>query len=365
MDAMGFSVNAKALGGLADMLDRRAHDLLKTAGYVTVHSTLQGGPGLVNVLSGAHGKIVDEIVAFLRRAATSYLTEYSIAVSLAVEAYTTSDQGSSARLDASLPGLDSLPPPSAQPADQSVGPEIFTDPAKLVLKIPPDYHADFPYQPSWADVISPTSIPRDVIWAVSHLAVDLGLIDRPVDPYEAFTVPLFGDWAGLERFSFALRQTVQALSYVCERVDSGTATQDRIWTGHAATNCAVALGRFTFDLQDAQGLLQEIANSYHDIAVSARAKEAALASLVSVAIDVAATFGVEAFVEAPRAAEAASKLATVLPDIMRGIEGLHASVEGGKSIAELRADDLVPLLTGSMNASLPGTMPALPTPARG
>src|SRR6266550_8193051 len=119
---MGFSVNAKALGGMADMLDRRAHDLLKTADYVTAHSTLDVGPGLLNALSGAHGKIVKEDDGFLRRAATSYLTEYSIAVSLAIESYSTSDQGSSDRLDARMPGLDSLPPPSAHPADQSVGP---------------------------------------------------------------------------------------------------------------------------------------------------------------------------------------------------------------------------------------------------
>ena len=50
---MGFSVNAKALGGLVDMLDRRAHDLLRTADYVRAQSTLVGGPGLFNELFGA------------------------------------------------------------------------------------------------------------------------------------------------------------------------------------------------------------------------------------------------------------------------------------------------------------------------
>jgi len=359
---MGFSVNAKALGGLVDMLDRRAHDLLRTADYVRAQSILVGGPGLFNELFGAHEKIVGEVDAFLRRAAVDHLTEYSIAVSLAVEAYSTTDQTSSARFDGTLVGNAR---PTTVPADQALGPQIFADPAKLVLKIPPDYHAQYPYHPSWADVVSPTSIPRDAIWGLSWIAANLGLIPRPVDPYEGFTVPLLGDWAGLERYSFALRQAVQALSHVCDRVNAGAALLDRIWTGHAAGNCAVALGRFTVDLQDAQGLLQEIANSYHDIAAAARVKEAALAELVAVTIDIAGSFGVEALIEGPREVEAASRLAKVLPDILHGIEALHASVVGGRSIAELRAGDLVPLLTGSANAGMSSTMPALPNRARG
>src|SRR6266542_1560487 len=207
MDRMEFSVNTKALAGLGDMLDRRAHDLTRTAGYVDAQSYLQWCPCLLNVLTGAHDRIVREVDGFLRRAGNSHLHQYSVAVNGAIQEYRGSDQAADARLDATLPGgVDSLPPTWAKPADQSLGPEIFADPAPLVLKIPPDFRAEHPFEPSWTDVFGPSSIDRDVLWAISKVGVRLGVLDEPIDAFEAFTLPLCGDWAGLERFSFALRQ---------------------------------------------------------------------------------------------------------------------------------------------------------------
>src|SRR2546430_15895493 len=68
MEAMEFSVNAKALVGLVDMLDRRGADIGRVANYVNAQSALQWGPGLLNNnFRAAHKKVGEEVIAFLRR----------------------------------------------------------------------------------------------------------------------------------------------------------------------------------------------------------------------------------------------------------------------------------------------------------
>src|SRR2546430_7292510 len=363
MERMEFSVNTRALPGLADMWARRDHDLTRTADYLDAQSVLQWGQGLLNAMFGTHERIIKEVDAFLRRAGGSYLHRYSLAVAGAVEDYRTSDLSANARVDAILPGL---PAPGGQLADQTLGPEIFADPRKLVLKIPPDFRGEFAYQPTWTDLLSPSTIDRDVIWSLTGVAAKLGLLPHPIDPYETFTLPLFGDWPGMARVSFALTQVAQAVSFVGERIDSGAVALDRVWTGHAASNCAEALGRFTLDLEDAEGILYELATMYHDVAVAAHDKAEALSVLVALVLDIAGSLGVEAIVElvtdAPKVVAAASKIAQLIPDIQRIVESLHQIVEGAQRLGELRTDALTIALHGSMNAHLPDDMPVLPTP---
>src|SRR5256886_17409602 len=68
MEAMEFSVNAKALVGLVDMLDRRGADIGRVANYVNAQSALEWGPGLLNNnFRAAHKKVGEEVIAFLRR----------------------------------------------------------------------------------------------------------------------------------------------------------------------------------------------------------------------------------------------------------------------------------------------------------
>jgi hypothetical protein len=362
---MEFSVNSRALGGLADMLDRRADDLTRTAGYLDAESYIQYGPGLLNHLSGAHTRIANEADAFLRRAAKGHAHQYSVGVAGAVQDYTGSDQASSARIDATLPDAPSGIPAVATLADQSLGPEVFADPYKLVLKVPPDFSAEHPYKPAWSDVFSPNSIIRDVLWSLSKFAVVLGILDKPIDPFEAFTVPLFGDWAGLKRFAFALRQAGQAVSYVADRVTSGTVTCDEVWTGHAADNCTAVLHRFALDLRHGRTVFDELARTYDEVADAAQRTGEAVGHLVAICADVASTLGVEALFEGPEIVLEAAKYADLAEEILRLIEGGVVAVEGGRNIGEVKADAMSLLLTGSMDASLSDAMPVLPTPPHG
>src|SRR3982751_3639775 len=134
MDVMDFSVNAKAVVGLVDMLDRRGADVVRVADYVNAHSALQWGPGLLNDFKGTHQKIGREVYAFLQRVANGYLYPYAAGIDGAVYDYNSSDRAANARFDATLPGADNRAPRTASPADQALGPDIFADPTKLVLK---------------------------------------------------------------------------------------------------------------------------------------------------------------------------------------------------------------------------------------
>src|SRR5439155_21694985 len=95
-------------------------------------------------------------------------------VSRAVASYRSSDLDARARLDASLPGVIDPAVPSRL-ADQSASPEIFADLTCLSLATPPDFQAEYPYHPHWYDLLSPSSIARDVIWYVTGVLAKLGL----------------------------------------------------------------------------------------------------------------------------------------------------------------------------------------------
>src|SRR6266516_2954461 len=124
MDAMDFSVNPRALAGLADALDLRAHNLTGAATYLQANSSLRFGAGILNELFQTHERVMDAVQTFLRHAGNDYAEQYAVGVGRAVASYRGSDQAASARMDASLPGMidPSLPP---HPADQSTGPESF------------------------------------------------------------------------------------------------------------------------------------------------------------------------------------------------------------------------------------------------
>jgi hypothetical protein len=361
---MEFSVNAKALTGLVDMLDRRGQDINRVAAYVNAHSALQWGPGLLNnSFRYAHVTVSREVVALLQRVRDNYLYPYAAAVDGAIYDYTNTDQAANVRFDATLPGSNGQAPRSAQPADQALGPDIFADPAKFVLKPPRDFSAEHPYNPPWYDTFSPSSWGRDGLWKITSLATTLGVLDHPIDAAQAFTLPLCGDWPGLMRYAYALRQTGQACSYVGDRVTAGATTLNRVWTGQAADNCAAALGGFALDLKDAQPTLDRLADSYEELAEAARTKAEGLVGLVTTVGDLVGSFGTAMIFEAPEIIAKVPKMARTIEDISVVIEGLHMTAEGAASLGHFRAHDLSQILPSSVGAKTSAGMPVLPTPA--
>src|SRR5262245_38544374 len=104
MVGMDFSVNPRALHGLSDALDLRAHDLTGAAHYLHAHSALAFGAGLGNELFQTHQQIMAEVEGFLFRAGSDYAERYALGIGRAAYTYLSADQAASARLDATLPG---------------------------------------------------------------------------------------------------------------------------------------------------------------------------------------------------------------------------------------------------------------------
>jgi hypothetical protein len=366
---MDFSVNAPAVAGLADMLDRRANDLSSSSSYLAQHSQMVFGAGLINELAGSHRRIMTEVEGFLHRAGQDYCEAYSVGIGRAVSAYRTTDQARSARIDAVLPGYVDPSIPDHL-ADQSLGPGIFLDPKCFSLQTPPDFSLSHPYHPSWFDLLSPSSITRDVIWSVTWLLTKMGLFPGPCDPYEAVTEPVCGDWAGLERTSFALLQIVNALFFVNARVDNGATTLDRVWTGHAAGNCRHALKGFAKDLEPAWDLLIRIASQYHEVSEAARKHGEALAAGVTALFDLGGSLGTEfvagaafdAVADGERLAAVGRELEDLIQALKVEVELLHVVIEGAHTDLESLTDELALLIPRPFNVNLPDEMPALPAP---
>lgn len=367
MDVMDFSVNARAVAGLADALDLRAHDLTRAGSYLQVNSRLTFGAGLINELAQTHEHAMSAVQTFLHHAADDDLEAYSRGVSAALRAYATTDAGASARLDATLPGvLDPSTP--AHLADQSVGPEIFADPACLTFPDPPDFEAAHRYEPDLVDLLSPATIPRDVVWLVTSALAEIGVLPGPCDPFETFVRPICGDWAGFDRTAFALTQVAKALDFVSGRVDQEATGLDRVWTGNAASSCRSVLRQFAHDLLPASDVLTSLADDYQQVAAEAQKKGEALAEVVTLLVDICGSLGVEV------ALEIGVEAVADMPKLIRtGTEIMEAMGLGFRLIAEFedvlrgrKVDiDALALQLGILPArpldfTLPDTAPALP-----
>jgi len=93
-------------------------------------------------------------------------------------------------------------------ADQALGAEVFTDdicPANRYIA-PADYHAQYSYDFAAFDALSPTSDVRELIWQVSQIAVDFGLLDHPYDVIDEAVKPLSGRLGRVRRLRRCLRQ---------------------------------------------------------------------------------------------------------------------------------------------------------------
>jgi hypothetical protein len=367
MDAMDFSVNARAVAGLANALDLRAHDLTRTAGYLQAHSRLAFGAGLINELAHTHEHAMSTVQTYLHRAGNDYAEEYAHGVDGALRSYTATDLSASARLDATLPGVVDASV-SVHLADQSAGPEIFADPACLVLAEPPDFEAQHPYEPEPLDFLSPSSIPRDTIWSVTSLLANVGLLPGPCDPYQTFVRPLCGDWAGLARTAFALTEVSRALAYVSGRVTQEATGLDRVWTGNAASNCRSALHHFALDLLPAADVILSLAQDYQQVADAARKQGEELATVVSLLVDVCGSLGVEfalkASIEAVTDLPKLQRTAEAVWDAIliggRILEKLHHVLEGARVSMNDLVGQLAILPTRPLDLTLPDSMPVLP-----
>ena len=155
-----------------------------------------------------------------------------------------------------------------------------------------------PYQPSWFDALSPTSIARDAIWKLSEIAAHLGILDRPYDPFEMLVEPFVGDWAGLLRCAEVFGNVSIMADAESGAVLDAKTSVPLVWTGNVAGMAVLNLESFALTLSKAPTALDALATAYREVAYgvqdNANLIEMVITSLIDQAFDGAldaATFG--------------------------------------------------------------------------
>jgi hypothetical protein len=296
-----FSVNPKALDGLPTNLDRRTDDLRQATSYLLANTALHDSSGLADAFD-VHARVIAGIKAFLDSTAAAFPVPDATRVRAAITAYSSADARAVARADAATPsvpaGLPAMPPITA--TERGYGPSIFDDhvhPASALVR-PANHYGDIPYQPSWFDLLSPSSIARDVIWKLTSTLASAGLLDRAYDPFESLVEPFVGDWAGLLRCAEVFDHLGALLAAASTAVlDANNATH-LVWTGNVAGMAEVNLGAFADRLTSGVEPLGSIAMSYREVAHgvqdNASLAEMMITNMVDDAIDGGldtATFG--------------------------------------------------------------------------
>jgi hypothetical protein len=298
---MKFSVNTAALAGLPALLDRRRDELLAGADYVATHTTISHwDQGFLNQLRGTHEAIVKAVEQFLHTAATQRADPYALAVSRADAYYTRTDLDAAARFDATLTasaGRDGYPGLPQPAADQGLGPAIFAD-ATAAPGYPAvhDYRVDYEVIQHWWDWLSPTTYARDVVWRVTSVLTDLGLLDRPIDVMQEYFEQFAGDWAAFRTCADVWDAVAIQLDYESGAVRHGGDRTQLIWTGGAADACRLAVDVFGDDLHAAAGTLRAAAANYREVAEQMKQITEAIIAVVTFIVDFCADKALEALV---------------------------------------------------------------------
>ncbi|WP_213454978.1 hypothetical protein [Rhizomonospora bruguierae] len=279
---MGFKVILPALREVPDMLNRLSGDAAACATYTEdVYGRLDaaGRPnfraGLINVLAGNHARIRREVHTFFGDAERVAAGQRD-AVAASVRRYETSDTAVAGTLDAMIPPTALDPEWRREPV---LHPEweqvriVERGHPRDALKPLPDYRAEYPYEPRWADLLSPASLARDAVWGMTALGAKLGICDRPYDPLDEWTLPLVGDWAGLRACGEALTNLKSATEILAA---NGTWIGLRVegcWLGNAADACWNVLHRTEDALRVAPDALARLAAAYLTVVEDVRKLE--------------------------------------------------------------------------------------------
>jgi len=281
---MEFSVDTASLAGLPKLLDRLGDDARASRVYLRTHTDLGwAGEGLINALKGGHVAAVRKVQRFFETVEGQLAGRMSTNVQVAVNYYRRTDLSAAAALDATVPRA----PAAGLPAMVGAGPGSFADRAEpqTCLVPPRDYSADFGLEQLFAPWFSPVGIARELIWKVTGLAVTLGILDRPIDPFIEFVRPFVGDWAGLRACAEVFERLGAASVYMGWNVHGGALSTHGSWNGNAADGCRNVLSRAEAALSGAESPLRELAQQYKDVAEKTHDIAGKVAGLLVEALD--------------------------------------------------------------------------------
>lgn len=257
---MGFTVDADALARLPDLLDRLSDDASAARQYLMGNTKLHW-VGVLSLITDGHEHAVAETDSFFGTVAGPIAHDDAARVRAAIEYYRRTDAASAARVDATM-----AHPSAGERAVLTAGahPGLFGDVTRVrdVLVPPSDHRGDFPYDPAWTEILSPTADIRAIIWLLTSLGAQLGICDRAHDPVADLMEPLSGDFSGLLRCADVFERLAGASAGMSSNVQWGAVCLDRVWTGNAADSCGGVLVRVDAALAEAQEPLRFLAEQY-------------------------------------------------------------------------------------------------------
>jgi hypothetical protein len=275
--SVDFSVNVAGIRGLATLLQRASEDAHQARTYAFEKTDLEwSGEGIVNHLSGGHRTIRTEVMKWWGTVRDDTTGVPAAAVRAAASYYERADLATETRFDQGVTGIDvgvatqgvPKPPPISGPVADNRLAGLFTDRSEciVVLKPPPDYNGELPYEPNWTDLASPTALVRDAIWTVTWAAAKLGICDRPYDVAEVLLKPMAGDWAGFRACADVYRNVGLAAERMGQNIINGAAALPFAWRGNSADNCETHLFLVGKALLDAKPVFDELARRYEEAA---------------------------------------------------------------------------------------------------
>ncbi len=358
---MTFAVDIAGLRAVPEISERLSRAALQCDEYAARYFTFTFGPGLINSVTGRHEEAQRQVSRFFTEL-RQITAELGRAVQTALDSYRATDQMMSAALDALLPavGADLLNGRSATLRPDLIPPGT-TEPDRPTdaLTEPPDYAAQDPYQPSWTDLVSPGTLYRDAVFAVTWLGAQIGLLDRAYDPYDDFTMPLVGNWARMHALADALHHLAEAARQMAENADWIALRIDASWLGNAGDAALVHVRRIATALRRASSILDQLSGAYAAVLNDMKEINAIMALIIGDLID-AACFAVVAEATADTVIGPAIFLPAMRTEIGRvvnEVNGLLTRIQRAQVTVDLFGGKIGGL--GILDAHLPH-LPAVP-----
>jgi hypothetical protein len=310
-----FAIDLTALAEVPGMLRRLAADAQACHAYVAApYAALDTDPtavgrneraGLINRLSGNHARIRTEVLDFFA-AARDLAERQAVSVAEAVTGYSTADRQTAAAFDRMLPRTPvdpALRAPSLQPQWDQVR---IPEPLRPTERLRPltDHRPEIPYEPSWNDLLSPTTLARDAVWHLTGLAAKLGLMDGPRDPMDDLVIPFVGDWAGMKGCGEALGHLAEATRALATNAGWIALRVEGAWLGNAADACWDRLYRLEQALARVPRVLGAASAAYLEVCDEIRDGEEVAEFIITELLDwtaaallAAETFGISLLVK--------------------------------------------------------------------
>ncbi len=280
--------------------------------------------GLLDRIIGGHEGAVHKVENYLDRLAGPVAGNCADAVRYAMTYYKQTDAKAAAAVDDTYPDAE-------RHDDTDMGHNIhataasaggrFRDLAEPTdhYKEPPDYSADFPFEPQPVACINAGAFGRTVIVEATELAASLGLGHR-WDPYEKILKPITGDWNGLRKCKEVFENVGWALGDMASNLRVASDSVTWVWSGHAADGVIAYLTDLARTLDEAKEPIEELGKSYKEAADSAFELFNALGDVLNDLIQAVIIFIAEA-------STAAATSATVVGGIAFGAAAAYEAYE--------------------------------------